>query len=137
MTAKTFLNQYQQSIITIKNLEAEAKQLEELALSCTIPTDREKIQASGLKDRIATLIVQATDLRFKIVDNRSEAIKKLQEVERVIACVKNKEQRQILHMRYIENKRWEEIATEMYFSYKWVCTLHGRALLEVEQIINR
>lgn len=44
--------------------------------------------------------------------------------------------REILRLRYLSGKTFEQIAVEMNYSWRHVCTLHGRALLKMEEVVN-
>ena len=136
MEAKEFLRQYQNTLIDIRNMEAEALELEEMALSITVNTENERVQSSGSGDSMASLVAKICDMKIMIMEKRSLALDKLQQVERVIAEVENKDYRQLLHRRYIEGNTWEKIAVEMNYSYQWICKLHGRALQEIERILK-
>lgn len=135
--AKEFLNQYKNALITIRNLEAEAKELETLATKTTIGTNDERVQSSGRKDRMAELATKLADVEMEIMEKRTEALAVMRKVGRVIISVENPDYRHLLHMRYIERHTWEEIAVEMHRNYRWILRLHGRALETVAEILNR
>ena len=59
------------------------------------------------------------------------------QVESVINSVPNVNQRNVLRLRYISGKTWEQIAVDLAFSYQWVCELHGRALQNISPIVDR
>ena len=42
----------------------------------------------------------------------------------------------ILYKRYVDGMKFEQIALEMNYEYKWTCSLHGRALLAFEEMKN-
>lgn len=136
MEAKQFLKQYQNILTDIRNLEAQKQELENLATGITVSTDGERIQSSGRKDRIAELAVMIADAERDIVERRTQAFHKLREIEEVIRQIPHERQQRILHMRYIERKKWEEIAVSLGTDYRWTLRLHGRALRKVNEIIN-
>lgn len=137
MEAKEFLRQYQEALTDIRNLEAEAEEIESLAMSMTVSTDGERVQSSRKKDRMAELATKVADLEMDIMGSRTTALEKLKKIRMVIHQVENKDYRQLLHRRYIEGDTWEKIAVSMGFNYRWVLRLHGRALKEITEIINR
>lgn len=136
MDIKKILSQYQEALVDIRNLEAEAEELETMATSITVSTDGERVQSSGRSDSMAELATEIADIEIDIMNRRTDAIKKLRGVGKLIAAVENKNYRQLLHRRYIEGNTWERIAVEMDISYQWVCKLHGKALLEIEKILR-
>ena len=135
--AKEFLRQYQEALTDIRNLEAEAEEIESLAMSMTASTDGERVQSSGRKDRMADLAAKAADLELEIMGLRTDALNILREVERTISQVEDKDYRQLLHLRYIEKRPWEEIAVSLKKSWRWTCSLHGKALQIVQEIIEK
>lgn len=137
MEAKEFLRQYQEALIDIRNLEAEAEELENMAMSITVGTDGERVQSSSRQDRMAELATKIADIEIDIMSRRTEALRTLQAVGKVIAAVENKNYRQLLHRRYIEGNTWERIAVAMQHNYRWILRMHGRALEKIEEILNR
>ena len=75
----------------------------------------------------------ADDLEEQAVRMR-EAMK---QVQSAIQTVPDETLQLLLELRYINGYTWEQIAVEMDYSYQWVCTLHGRALnqLNPKQLI--
>ena len=136
MEAKQFLEQYQNILTDIRNLEAQKLELEGLAMSVTVSTDGERVQSSGRKDRMAELAVKIADAEREIVEQRTQAFHKLREIEGAIKTVPDGRQQRILHMRYIERKKWEEIAVILGIDYRWTLRLHGKALLKIQEIIT-
>lgn len=68
---------------------------------------------------IKHLIDNYADLKHKIIGQ----IQGLHDVN----CI------EILHKRYVENKRFEVIAVEMNYGYDYIRHIHGRALQEFEK----
>ena len=74
------------------------------------------VQSLDLAEEIAGLIEQYNSLRHTIIGQ----IQQLDKPEYV----------QVLYKRYVEEKRWEEIAIEMGYSCDHIRHLHGYALRE-------
>ncbi|MEY8367560.1 DUF1492 domain-containing protein [Anaerovoracaceae bacterium 42-11] len=136
MEAKQFLEQYQNILTDIRNLEAQKLELENLAMGVTVSADGERVQSSGRKDRMAELAVKIADAEREIIEQRTQAFYKLREIEEAIKAVPDGRQQQILHMRYVERKKWEEIAVDLGIDYRWTLRLHGKALKKIEDFIN-
>ena len=83
--------------------------------------------ARTYKDRVATLIAKIVDLDniltyklAKLIDCRiliEEAIDTLDSADRLL-----------LRLRYIDGKRWDEIAGEIGYSVQRIWQIHGNAL---------
>lgn len=50
------------------------------------------------------------------------------EIEGTISKVDDPVLRQLLTLRYINGYAFERVAEKMFYTYKWVCVLHGNAL---------
>ena len=136
MEPKEFLNQYRRAVTDIENLETEAEELENMAMGITIIAERDRVQTSGKKDRMAELAAKAADIRIDIMNKRTEALEMMHKVSRLIAGMGNDRYRKLLHMRYIKGAAWEEIAVAMHYSIKHVYKLHGWALQEVRAMLK-
>ena len=131
MEPKEFLSQYRRAVTDIENLETEAEELENMAMGITVSTEGDRVQTSGKKDRMAELAAKAADIRIDIMGKRTEALKAMHRVSRLIAGMENNRYRKLLHMRYIKGATWEEIAVNMHYSIKHIYKLHGWALREI------
>lgn len=76
------------------------------------------------------------ELEMKIDRHIDELVAVKTEILHGIAQLSDGRYREILRLRYLSGKTFEQIAVEMNYSWRHVCTLHGRALLKMEEIIN-
>ena len=58
------------------------------------------------------------------------------EITKAISKLTDGRYRDILRLRYLKGYTFEQIAVEMNYSWRHVCTLHGRALIRMEVVIN-
>lgn len=133
MTTKEYLTQVRKLKILIEQRQKELDQLTEQKLNSVSGIDYSKIPVKGsrrvggsfeqasikaldLEGEIAGLIEQYNSLRHTIIGQ----IQQLDKPEYV----------QVLYKRYVEEKRWEEIAIEMGYSCDHIRHLHGYALRE-------
>lgn len=71
------------------------------------------------------------------IDSRIDALWSVkQEIIAQIAEVDNVSYRTLLTERYVSCKKWEQIAVDMGYDYRWVLRLHGHALLEINNAIE-
>lgn len=129
---KDFLRGYQRAKSRYRELLERIKELEAMLTSISIDYSAEKVQTppSDMAEKIAKL----SDLRTDYINACHDAAEKMAEICAVIDKVDGV-QGEILHRRYIEGKRWEEIAVEMHYTYRNVTYLHGKALLQVSKHI--
>lgn len=137
MTAKEYLNQIHNAEKGIKELQDEIHTLEALATSTTVSGQSEKVLSSGTKEKMADTVVLIDEKVSELQDKTQALIKLRTEVMMIISKVCDMDYQQILYKRYCQSKKFEEIAVEMTYSWRWVIKLHGRALDEIDKIINR
>lgn len=110
-------------------------------------------EKQNVRDRILKItqsytgnVVQATkdphkfdrvvELELEIDRNIDELVRVKAEILNAISELPDGRYREILRLRYLKGMTFEQIAVEMHYSWRHVCTLHGRALLKMEGIIN-
>lgn len=135
MTAKEYLKQLHKADVIINQRIQEKDDLRMMSTSIgSFDYSKERVQTSpsgsaqyeriinkmlDLDNEINHLIDDYVDLKHTIIGQ----IQGLHDVK----CI------EILHKRYVENKRLEVIAVEMNFTYQYTRELHGHALQEFER----
>lgn len=139
MTIKEYLTQVRKLRILIDQRERELESLRAARFGCVNGVDYGRIPVKGsrrvggsfeqasikaldLEGEIAGLIEQYNELRHTIIGQ--------------IQQLKKPEHMQILFKRYVEEKRWEQIADEMGYSCDHIRHLHGFALLDFAKTIK-
>ena len=128
-TDKKTLKQYQYIQKEIDVLLAEKQ-----ALICTI--GRVKPLHSGLsgggKSDPAGNIVCKVDFLERRIDKKIDDLIKLRiKIEAVIDKLEQQESL-LMRMRYIEGKKWEQIAQELHYDYRHVIRKHGEILQKIK-----
>nr|DAW36914.1 MAG TPA: Protein of unknown function (DUF1492) [Caudoviricetes sp.] len=84
------------------------------------------------------------DAIAKLVDTEKLCIKKIleltiaqNEATKIINCMQNSEHRNILDLRYIVGKSWDDIAVDMDMSLRNVHYLHGQAKRAFAKTYNK
>ena len=78
-------------------------------------------------------ISKIVDLETEINAEIDKLVGKRKKIESVICAVEDSTLRTLLEYRYINGKKWEEIALMMGYDYRWALRLHGRALSAVDE----
>lgn len=136
MTAKEYLNQVRNLESKMKILKEEIDTLREMVVSTGAIQQGERVLSSGTQDKMAETICKINEKECEWNDLMREFALARANVIINIQKLNNPEYEQILYKRYCQSKKWEEIALEMNYTYQWVCKLHGRALLELDKILN-
>lgn len=134
MTAKEFLQQYLNAEHAINAKLEEISRLRALAMRTTIVPDEDHVFVqSSAGDRMATIVGKIVDLEREV----DKEIDELQEIRRrvqtAIDSIPNADQRNVLALRYIKGLRFNVIAEQLTYHYRWVLELHGRGLKAIEK----
>lgn len=120
----------------MKILKEEIDTLREMVVSTGATQQGERVLSSGTQDKMAETICKINEKECEWNDLMREFALARANVIINIQKLNNPEYEQILYKRYCQSKKWEEIALEMNYTYQWVCKLHGRALLELDKVLN-
>lgn len=127
MTVKEYLNQYLILNKRIQLLDEEIAEVEEEQDKCTAELDGMP-RGTAQSDKVGELATTLADLKWDLVDLRNEAWKTRARILHTIVSVDDEDYQQVLKLRYIKGMHWNDIADTMYYTRRWVTTLHGRAL---------
>ena len=121
----------------INNDIDEIAQLEALATKTTSVLGGERVQASVSQDKMADCVVRITALKARLSDEILAMLQYKNVARKVINEACDADCCSLLHKRYFLNRKWEEIAVEMGFTYQWVSGgLHQRALSQVQRLLD-
>ena len=137
MDAKHFLRQVEMIDTRIKNKLIEQQQWRDIALGITANMDGERVSSSGgSKSKMADAIDRCVDMETEInslvdalVDTKRNVIKTIEQLD-------SPTEYDILHKRYIQFMPLQEIADAYGRDYTTITTAHGRALKNVQAILN-
>ena len=73
-------------------------------------------------------ISKIVDLETEINAEIDKLVEKRKEIEGIIRAVEDSTLRTLLEYRYINGKKWEEIALMMGYDYRYILKIHGKAL---------
>ena len=135
--AQVFLESVERIDARITCKLIEKQQWRDLALGITAKTDGERVQSSGASDKIGNAVGRCVDIEAEIdalIDNLVETKKKvIQTIEQLYSPTEFK----LLHLRYIQYVPLKDIADRWGVEYTNVTTTHGRALRNVQEILDR
>ena len=134
--AKSFLSQVKKLDLQIKNKLIEKQQWKDIALGITANMEGERVQSSSPKSKMASAVEKIVDMEAeinalidKLIDTKKDVIKTIESLDSTCEY-------QVVHLKYIQDKTFEEIAEEMNRSYSAITTIHGRALVSVQKILD-
>ena len=137
MDAKCFLSQVRKLDLQIKNKLIEKQQWKEIAQGITANTDGERVQSSGAKDKMASAIEKCVDMEAEIDSLVDKLIDKKKQVIETIERLESPSEYDLLHKRYSQFMSLQEIADDYGRDYTTITTAHGRALKNVQALLER
>ena len=134
--AQIYLEQVEKVDSVIKNKLIEQQQWMDIALGITANMDGERVQSSGGKSKMANAVEKCVDMEAEIDSLVNKLIELKKDVIQTIEKLHSTNEYNILHMRYIQFKSLQEIADHYDKDYGWVTTTHGRALKNVQIVLD-
>lgn len=134
--AKEYLQQVKSADLAINDKLEELAKLEALATKINSVNEGERVQSSGSQDKVADAVCEIADLKADIDVEIKHLLALKREIREVIQKVGEPELMSILYKRYMQYKSWEKISVELNISYRHATRLHGKALQNVEKILN-
>ena len=132
--AKDYFAQIRKTDRLIQRLTDTVNTLRSGLTSQSYELKPDKVQTSGAKDTLGETIVKIRSLEEDINARIDELVDMKQEAFTMINRIPDLDQQNILIGRYIQLKKWEDIALELNFSIQWVYELHGKGLLAFSQM---
>ena len=125
---KEYLSRNYRSEMRIKAKRDRIIHLREICCSTTQEL-KPVVVYTGPTNKLEKGLSEAIDLEREI----AVEILKLQEIQRetadaIRALLTDPILVTLMEMRYLSDKRWEEIAVDMNYAYRWVQRLHSKAL---------
>jgi len=136
LTAKEFLQQYQNVEHDINSKLDQIHRLRALATKTTQVLTPDRVDGTGEPDKLAGIVGRIVDMEHEVDASIDQLQVIKQQVESVISELPEASHRNVLRLRYINGFRWEEIAVKLDYTYRNVCYIHGKALSVVEKKIS-
>ena len=134
--AKNYLLQVEMLDVKIKNKLIERQQWRDVALGITASIGDEKVQSSGSQQKMANAVIKCVDMETEIDSLIDELVNTKKKVIATIEKLYSPIEYDILHKRYIQSMTLEAISDSYKRTYTWATTLHGRALKNLQNILD-
>lgn len=135
MKAKDYLKQLQKLDRLIENKLAEKEQWKAMATSTTQQLTADRVQTSSNPQKMADAVCKIIEIEAEIdacigrlVDTKREVISTLERL--------NPTEYDLLHKVYVQYLTFDDVAIKKGKSYSWVTTVHGRALKNVQAMLD-
>lgn len=134
--AETYLKEISKCEARIYGKIAEIKRLECLATSVTAALCDDKVQTSGISDKIGNIVVQIETEKEKLqkaiehfFEVKSERIALIEQLDNVLDY-------KVIHGKYVRYLKFKDIAKEEHFSEQYIREVHIRALENFQILLN-
>lgn len=134
MDTKQYLSQISRYDKLIKNKLSEISQFRDLACSVSSVTNTERVNCTPDFDKLGAIYCKIEKMETQLdkfidfyVDKKNLIISQIESME-------NETYFEVLFAKYIEKKTFEDIASEMKYSWRQIIRIHGRALQEFERL---
>lgn len=134
--AKEYLERIKWQDVLIESKLEELYTLQDMAKRITPVMNTAGAVAGGNQDKLGATIAKIVDLQEEINRDVDILVDKKREATALLKKVGKPEYYRVLHKKYILFESLEQIATEMRYSYRGICYLHGRALQAFDKALE-
>lgn len=136
MTAKEYLTRLTVMDDAINRKQQRLETLRSVALNTSPNYSTEAVQRTREKNPLEKIMAKVIDLDREIDSDIDALVDLKAEVWEQLDKMEDEVQKTILWLRYAERKTWSNIAATVYFTSRYVYKLHGRALENLDKILN-
>lgn len=135
MEAKKYLERIEKINVLIRNKTIEKKLHKESLSVTSTKWGGERVQSSGNPQRMEASIIKYIDFE-KEIDESIEVLRK--ELRSIMQTIEGLPvaQYDVLHRVYVQKLSFKEISFECGKSESWAATIHGRALKNLQNILD-
>lgn len=134
MTVKEFLNQGYHAKARIRAKEERIESWRQIAESITAQIRPDSAGSSLPSKKVEDCACNIVDLQNEIKEEIAALVHTEREVGKFIKeAPLDETDRFILELRYLNYKKWEEIAVELNYAYRWLMRRHKRAIAVLEE----
>lgn len=126
---KKELKSYKYDIKLIRIMEEQIEYYNSKLTSCSTEINGMPKGSPTIKDKIAEYVAKLEDLKVEKIAQLTKLENRKQVVENTIFKLEQPS-KTLLHITYISGDSLTETAYKMGYTYKHICKLHGKALVE-------
>lgn len=135
--AKSYLKRVKLYDTHIDNKLAELERLKAMVTKITA-TWKDDVVSGGSRsqDKIGDAVSRIVDLQKEINQDIDSYVDMKQEVLDLVDKIEDADQLNVIYKRYILYETFEQIACEMFMTYRNVCYIHGKALESISEMMQ-
>ena len=138
MRAKEYLRSLKRFDVKIKNLQWELEELENKAIGISsVDYSGDNVQSSSCGDpAFVKMMPKIKAVKDELEKTIEDFVEKRHEMILMINSLSNTNYIQVLFKRYVEFKKFDDIANEMSYEVQSVKNLHWKAIQEFERLLE-
>ena len=136
MTAREYLGQAYRLDQWINSKLRQVENLRSLTQRVTASYGREPVSHTRNVTSLEDSIIRLMEAEEQINQQIDKMVNLKMDIAALIDHVRNENYRLILEKRYLCFLSWDEIATDLHYSSRWVRNVHERALEVVGKLLN-
>ena len=136
MTAREYLGQAYRLDQWINSKLRQVENLRSLTQKVTASYGREPVSHTRNVTSLEDSIIRLMEGEEQINQQIDKMVNLKMDIAALVDHVRNENYRLILEKRYLCFLSWDEIATDMHYSSRWVRNVHERALEVVGKLLN-
>ena len=133
MDAIEFLSQAYHIDLRINSKLEQLESLNSLAAKATATFGNEPVSGTRDMQRREAIICKIVDLEREINDDIDQMVDTKRELRELVESISNVEYRTVLELRYLNFKKWEQIAVAMHYALRTVHYIHDKAIEFLEE----
>lgn len=136
MTAKEYLNQayYLDRKIKLDIIKLNALKSSVCCRGISYESDGSKRVPSG--NSVENALLKIAEYEEKINAEIDKLCEVKEKTATAIELLPDTTQQEVLLLRYLAFKKWDEIAEEMNYSTQWVFSIHSKGLKEISKVLK-
>lgn len=124
---KEYLNEYKKIYYKLRSLDDQKRSLIE-TMEAAKAIEYSDMPKGSKQSDLSDYIVKLDHIYTEIGDKQIELLHKRAEIEALIAELPDGIESSVLHKRYIEFKKWEQICVDIDFEWRQTHRIHSKAL---------
>lgn len=137
MNAKEYLSQAYLLDQRINNKLSQKEHLKSQTMKVTASYKQDKVSSTKQKSPMEEAIIKTIILEQEINKNIDELYRIKIDMTIFISEIEEPLNRLLIDLRYIQGKRWDDIADYLGYNVRWVHKLHLKALKEADTLLQK
>lgn len=135
--AKNYLLKYRALLMRYEELSENIRSLEARATNTAARIKAVNVQSGSVMDTVGDVAIVVADAENLLGETLRDIAQEMKNILRVIDMIPDEMQKTILTKRYISNKPWDVICSEIGYEKTKVFEMHGWALAAVNRMLER